>query len=345
MLPNWISKQEVQALRLSVQDMENCGNYFQPSGLSNRVAGDTNEFGTSDRLTYTIGTADHDDKPLPDHYEVRHSIDQRLELLCQELQNQLNRSSLELAEQYYSISPASSFLPRHMDERHEDTKGERGWIVETRRSISWLLYLNSDDWNQEDNGGALRLFCRCTPYNVKCGSHEGDIQVGWLPCSETSSDDSNATVLYDPVFLDSWVKTPSEGTWEARSALYRLQQSSATTSTTSNTYRDYLSDPFGPDSPLWPSEPSLEPHAFAAALGKLLKEISHQKSFRGVEDLKGTHIVDVNPTGGSLVLFDSATLPHEVLATKQGQRVAMAGWFHEQVQDFPDWYGRAVDTV
>jgi hypothetical protein len=343
-LPDWISKDELQALRRGVQALREQGNFFQPSGLSNRVKGDPNEFGTSDRLTYTITT---DDKKLLD-YDARYPIDQRLEGLRQELEKQLNCEHLELAEQYYSISPASSFLPRHMDERHEDTKGEKGWNLETRRSISWLLYLNKDEWNEDENGGELRLFCRSTSTTNKCGANEGDIQVGWLPSSITNtkiSANNDNNDLFDPIFLDSWVQTREENVWGARSALYRIQQSSTatTSSSSSSTIRDYLSDPFGPNSPSWPSHLSLEPHEFAAALRKQFAEESHQESFRGVEELEGgAHVVDVNPTGGSLVLFDSATVPHEVLKTKQGERLAMAGWFHEPIQDFPDWYGHMV---
>ena len=38
---------------------------------------------------------------------------------------------------------------------------------------------------------------------------------------------------------------------------------------------------------------------------------------------------DVLPRGGTLVLFDSVTLPHEVLATVGRERFAASGWFHE----------------
>mmetsp|Transcript_29737 Transcript_29737/g.58921 ORF Transcript_29737/g.58921 Transcript_29737/m.58921 type:complete len:101 (-) Transcript_29737:51-353(-) len=41
---------------------------------------------------------------------------------------------------------------------------------------------------------------------------------------------------------------------------------------------------------------------------------------------------DVNPCGGTLVLFNSVTLPHEVLATKTRERWACSGWFHEDQQ-------------
>ena len=47
----------------------------------------------------------------------------------------------------------------------------------------------------------------------------------------------------------------------------------------------------------------------------------------------GTAARDISPLRGSLVLFDSTSLPHEVLPTVSGTRVALAGWFHERVSD------------
>ena len=41
---------------------------------------------------------------------------------------------------------------------------------------------------------------------------------------------------------------------------------------------------------------------------------------------------DVLPTAGTLVLFDSVTLPHEVRPTNHRERFAASGWFHEAHQ-------------
>ena len=45
----------------------------------------------------------------------------------------------------------------------------------------------------------------------------------------------------------------------------------------------------------------------------------------------GERVLDVSPEGGSLVLFDSVSVPHEVLATRGRVRIAASGWFHETV--------------
>lgn len=43
---------------------------------------------------------------------------------------------------------------------------------------------------------------------------------------------------------------------------------------------------------------------------------------------------DVDPLGGTLVLFDSVSLPHEVLATRNNrERWACSGWYHEDQQE------------
>ena len=42
---------------------------------------------------------------------------------------------------------------------------------------------------------------------------------------------------------------------------------------------------------------------------------------------------DVDPLGGTLVLFDSVSLPHEVLATQNRERWACSGWYHEDQQE------------
>lgn len=40
----------------------------------------------------------------------------------------------------------------------------------------------------------------------------------------------------------------------------------------------------------------------------------------------------MHTTGGTLVLFDSVCVPHEVLATRGRERYACSGWFHERLE-------------
>jgi len=370
-------QQQIKNTKTEQTNTKNLG--FQPSGLSNRVAGDRNEFGCSDRLTCTI---------TPDLFEgnatlssIRFVVEEKLQDLRLELQNSLSKPQLELAEMYYSLSPKGSHLPRHQDERHEETKGDKGWINETRRSISWLIYLNENGWGRSTTtkkggnqiaeqaagcGGELRAHVRkcSSEQGVQCGSHDGNIQVGWLRVESSSTsggvdDSTKEDCEYEPVFLDCWVKVPASISnekeeagfdenllqWEAMSALYRIrttnlsQQGNDQEDVYQQQRRDYVSSPFGPSSPSWPSDSNLEPTDFAEALAQQLSQENHRRRFVGVEDIRDCPIVDVVPTGGTLVMFDSATVPHEVLEVEKGDRMAIAGWYHEEQQDFPDWYG------
>mmetsp|Transcript_17514 Transcript_17514/g.37891 ORF Transcript_17514/g.37891 Transcript_17514/m.37891 type:complete len:551 (+) Transcript_17514:104-1756(+) len=455
---NFLAPDEITAIRndihrLRQQQSVDSNQFFKPSGLSNRVKGDDNTFGSSDRLTCTL----HGDNTIVStvlgckmenlKHELEASLsanghrDQEGETIIgkdKDGENNMSQQSpqleLELEEMYYSISPKGSSLPRHNDERHEDTKGEKGWITDTRRSISWLIYLNEDDWGSgsedygeggnknEDTrsgkGGELRAYCRkCrSDANVQCGSHEGNIQVGWLREAKVeqlrprqwekehqrdTNNPAHPSLLnnedqfeFEPIFLDSWVKMPATDIaidadadevndtedslqWQAMSALYRIKRNNthslggslpaAATGERGEEEREYLSKPFGPNSPSWPSETNLEPADFAQALAAQLFSSfeynetnlldyhdghdqskngeSLQSRFVGTEDIHILNqpsmmtVVDVIPAGGTLVLFDSVAVPHEVLGVKGGERLAIAGWFHERQQDFPDWYG------
>lgn len=484
---NFLTPDEITVLRHDIarlRQQQHNQSSFKPSGLSNRVKGDDNIFGSSDRLTCTL----HGDNT---HTIVSNVLGSKFDNLKYDLETSLSTAlvsdngrrdqqettisakdkdgdnsnsmplsqsphplELELEEMYYSISPAGSSLPRHNDERHEDTKGDKGWSTDTRRSISWLLYLNENDWGSggdsggneigdddttySGKGGELRAYCRqcSSDLNVQCGSHDGNIQVGWLrettleqarrmqqhrqkqegqssfqSTENCANADSNSPSLlndvdgfeFEPIFLDSWVKIPVATDtardadeihdtddaylqWQAMSALYRIKRNNTllVKSTEERVAgdvnvegREYLSKPFGPNSPSWPSQINLEPADFAQALAAQLFSISEyynnetssihdndhhddknhqakctngkeslQSRFVGTEDIHILNqqpsmmsVVDVVPTGGTLVLFDSVAVPHEVLEVKGGERLAIAGWFHERQQDFPDWYG------
>ena len=45
----------------------------------------------------------------------------------------------------------------------------------------------------------------------------------------------------------------------------------------------------------------------------------------------GERVRDIVPRGGTLVLFDSVSIPHEVLPTRGRERFACSGWFHERI--------------
>ena len=210
---------------------------------------------------------------------------------------------LSADEQYYSVHGPGAYLGLHMDERHEAFKAE-GFAETSRRSVSWLVYLN-----EEPVGGELRAYCRESA--SACGSDEGNLQVGWLGA--------------EPVFLDSYVRGADD------EALYGLYTRG----------RRYVSEPFGADSSSWRAargdREDLDADAFHRALGRMV-DAELRSAYASVEDRDGSRIVDVAPTLGTLVLFDSAASVHEVLPTLEGRRVTVAGWFHEACREAPDWY-------
>mmetsp|Transcript_27886 Transcript_27886/g.43084 ORF Transcript_27886/g.43084 Transcript_27886/m.43084 type:complete len:443 (+) Transcript_27886:84-1412(+) len=373
---DFLTPSELQALRDDIAQLRRADK-FQPSGLSNRVKGDPNLFGISDRWTCTITTDLWEGNRQ--YSSMRLLLEEKLEDLKSNLELLLSPPKhngtleLHLAEMYYSISPKGSCLPRHQDERHEETKGDKGWINDTRRSISWILYLN-DNWASHDDdssalmagsGGELRAFCRNGGW---CGSSDGNLQVGWLRKDINATNQHVLDFEFDPIFLDSWVKVETcvggkyheesdengATKWRPMSALYRIKNKKGNRSTEmrrngragyefhrQDPQREYLSQPFGPDSPTWPSQLNLEPLEFAKALALQLSNKEFRDNFIGTEDISapGIDIIDVSPYAGTLVLFDSVVVPHEVLEVKGGQRLAVAGWFHEDQQAFPDWYG------
>jgi hypothetical protein len=77
----------------------------------------------------------------------------------------------------------------------------------------------------------------------------------------------------------------------------------------------------------------------------------HAQQFSPLEDRfawdngqvpRGSETVDIVPLRGSLVVFDSVQLPHQVEMIQSGTRLALAGWFHEKTQEFPEGFAGAI---
>ncbi|KAG8463609.1 hypothetical protein KFE25_003882 [Diacronema lutheri] len=319
--PGWLPSRLASELRDDARALHARG-LFRTSGLrDNTVAvGGPQVYDSRDRLVCNAAP------DLPGNRAARDDFERRIDGLRQELCASLGLRSLRCAEQYYSIHGAGSRLDRHLDERHEDTKGERGWTAATRRSISWLLYLCEPGWGEPGGpgaGGELRAFCRSTAPGARCGAHDGDVQLGWL---EGGRHDG----AFEPVFLDSWVRAPDGGT--PLSVLYRVARGE----------REALTPPFSAESGTWPLPtdgsgygPMELESAFRAQLPERLRG-----RFRMTDTVdERCAVMSVAPLAGTLVLFDSAAVPHEVAPVLAGERVALAGWLHEPQQPFPDWFG------
>ena len=226
-----------------------------------------------------------------------------------------SRASLAHEITYNWYAP-NARLGRHLDEHHEETKGPRGWTVPHRRSVTWLVYLN-DGWAAAE-GGELRTFPRAEPATAGVGAHDGNLQIGWL---------GEAAEM--PVFLDA--ARP-----DAKVAMYVLGEGKA---------RQYVSRDF-----MVPPKP-IDFGAFLVSrdLAPFFEQISTERldprfATASTAPLpaafgapsKGEAVLEVLPRAGTLVLFDSVSLPHQVQpVTGKRNRVAATGWFHED-SVFPD---------
>ena len=198
----------------------------------------------------------------------------------------MGRAGAVADERSYNWYEPGASLRRHGDEFHEETKGPRGWLLPTRRSLTWLLYLNRD-W-RADEGGALRAYERARPCDHAVGAtDDGDVQVGWV------GEDREV-----PVFLGE--------------------------------------DPHG-ERVLYDATGRVRGGCAAGVAAPPLASISDPgvRLIRGSLDRgeappAGEAIRDIRPVAGTLLLFDSVAVPHEVLAvTAERPRVACTGWFHE----------------
>jgi hypothetical protein len=132
-------------------------------------------------------------------------------------------------ECYYSVAKQGSVLARHMDERHEECKGAKGWLLPSRRSLSWLIYLTDENWQLQENGGGLRTFPQKLVQKHVSSTHDGNLQVGWLVPSRSKTDDNDDTVSV-PVYLDSWFQ-PQKRETEPHCILYTVAPPSRDTTT------------------------------------------------------------------------------------------------------------------
>jgi Rps23 Pro-64 3,4-dihydroxylase Tpa1-like proline 4-hydroxylase len=354
----WIDVDMILELLKQFDQLDSEGK-FVPSGLSNSAAEAGQGFNEKeDRLVCPIDLYDGVAMRQQSH-EVMITLSQKIDNLRHELATILNRPSVNdytlHHESYLSMSRQGSYLKRHMDERHEGLKRRKAWLLPSRRSVSWLLYLN-DEGESWDKGGELRFFPPSELIDGTridlvgpgfAGSHDGNLQVGWL---------RRPSGLYC-VYMDAWVRQSTES-FIPRTALYIAvpstseHQSSSSSSSSllpsslsvlSPDGREYITLAFDTDSTPGDTIDMLRHNQNLF----LNKDHDDATNFALIEDHelwqtgalpKGSGILDIIPKSGTLVLFDSVTVPHEVMTVREGgERKAVAGWFHENTQGFPDW--------
>ena len=329
---NFFSPQQVDDMLAEIHELKRQG-AFSPSGLSN-TAKDAQQFGEQDRSVCVVPWWSDILLQINNDNDTVSPVARQLQQLRLQLAQVIDRPTMSdptLAHEcYYSWSGKGSFLPRHMDERHEELKGPKGWLLPSRRSLSWLVYLSDEHWTLAQNGGALRSFPQEKPPKQP-PQHNGNLQVGWLLCRPQQK----------AVYLNSWFRLA--GSSEPHCALYVVEEG--------NNIR-YLTRP-------WLTE-SLQGTSVAEFLGRkrdqdsssgllptttsLFRKQKDAQNFALLENRsawdqgqlpEGSFIEDICPERGLLVVFDSVMLPHQVESIKEGKRIALAGWFHEETQEFP----------
>jgi len=267
--------------------------------------------------------------PTVGNFAVRQQFKARMAEVKATLANQLqDRPSLanDIRQtheiQYLHYRPGAQVF-RHVDEKHVELKRPNGSRLpkrpdSTRRSVTWLVYLN-DDWDAKSDGGQLRLHERAQP-STHVGSLGPHLQVGWLRATETDGE--------QPVFLDPFRAGPEDESF----MLY--------TCDADGNKRDLSREPF--------ANAALRKIGGDAVASKLMVDNpADARRFHLIDAPKtmaskilpspgsagedgGERVRDIVPQAGTLVLFDSVSLPHEVLATTR-KRYGLQGWFHEKL--------------
>ena len=253
-------------------------------------------------------------------------IKSKLDMLQHDLALIMERPTLSNSQElYYSIGNPGSSLRRHMDERHPELS-KRGYSnAETRRSLSFLVYLSDNDWNIERNGGQLRAFPQ---KGIRLGSNEytggeyrqsGCLQVGWL---RTNAPDLSATTssyesssYIQPLYLDAWVHGSLENT-PVVSKLFVMEKSR-----NGNYERRVVSESMEVrNSETGEFEKDFTKFLLSDVLksGGVVSLLEDAEAWtRAPEELpRNSERRDINAKGGRLVIFDSVILPHEVCKVK-----------------------------
>jgi|MDTA01.2.fsa_nt_gb hypothetical protein len=365
-LKNWMSPEEARALRADAAACYAAG-HFQLDALAAKKLKATGSLEASDerRVMPSFFASKGTDGPFVDasvgDVAARQRFKARVATLKTALGNDLSgRPSLlaegaQTHEMAYTRYGVGARLGRHTDEHHGALKNARPVasgdenlqrlqaklvpqsgaapsVVRsatlTRRSVTWLVYLN-DEYDAARDGGQLRAHERAAPSVTPVGARGGDLQVGWLKATDTDGE--------TPVFLDASYASSEGGDGGDRCMLYACGDG--------NRRRNLAAKPFAASPNLFLAGSG---DAVARRLPGLVDRGADRERFHLVDAARsgatvaaeraagergadgGERVRTIAPESGTLVLFDSVAVPHEVLATRS-ERYAVNGWFHEVV--------------
>ena len=318
-IPNFLSLEECAELR---QDVKQCyeGGYFKNFILSTNPKKADKQ--ANDRwIMPSFYKSSRTDGPFVDpnvgNFALRQKFKARMAQVKAYLaQNLEDRPTLandlpQTHEMEFLRYGIGARLQRHTDEHHVEIQRPNGSRLKkkpnaTRRSVTFIVYLD-DEWKADD-GGELRLHERANPSIVRVGSRGQDLQVGWLKATATQGE--------QPVFLDPL----RSGGENENCVLYTFDEN--------GTKRDLSSKPFanialylgGGDTIarklMVEDKRDAQRFHLIDAPKSLVATLSNPPSKPAGED-GGEMIRDIAPKAGTLVLFDSVSVPHEVIATNK----------------------------
>jgi Rps23 Pro-64 3,4-dihydroxylase Tpa1-like proline 4-hydroxylase len=344
----WLPPKLISALRADAEALFAQG-LFAPDGLTNTAVERSRQgFSKRDRQTF------RGDGWMSDagNRAARLEFSDRMYDLRKQLASGLGRPSLAVEgdrkhETTYNWYEIGAKLGRHLDEHHEETKGTKGWLRPTRRSVTWLVYLN-DEW-KENEGGALRTFPRAELSAEPVGADKGNLQVGWLDGTRPvfleyfdSGRELGLSRLYCRAVKGSGGGGGGGGGVLGRGVLGSGVLGSGLLGGGGLLGSGLLGDGRRETLSTADFEVPRQPVDFSRFLrpeyAAGFEQISTTRldprfatgAPAGFAEFPELHHVDVVPAAGTLVLFDSVSLPHLVReVTGARPRVAATGWFHE----------------
>lgn len=329
-IPNWLSAEECRAV---CEDVRHC---FQGGQFTNFILSrnpNKADKAANDRWIMPSFASTKANGPFADatvgNYQLRQSLRYKMAQVKATLAKGLtDRPTLandvaQTHEMEYLRYGVGAQLGRHVDEHHLELKRPNGSKLPlkpnaSRRSITWLIYLN-DGW-QESDGGQLRLHERASDSVSYVGARKNDLQVGWLR-------QMNANQREQPVFLDPNRDGPENETC----MLYTIDANGLQRDLSSKPFANlalYLGGGDNMARKLMVKDPADAQRFHLIDAPKSL--VSGLTNPNPTGEDGGERIRDILPQAGTLVMFDSVSLPHEVLITNQ-ERFGIQGWFHEKI--------------
>jgi len=341
-VPGWLPLRDCEELR---SDVRRCyeGGHFKNFILSrnpNKADAAANDRWIMNSHSRATGRDGPFADPAVGDFDVRQRFKARMAevkgYLSTELSERQTLASNNAAthEMEYLRYGEGALLARHTDEHHVEIQRVGGASLPkrpgaTRRSVTWMVYLN-DDWDGDVDGGHLRLHERSHPSSNRVGSRGQDLQVGWLRSMPSKGGED------EPVFLDPLVADSHGGTKGESCILYVMEDGAGGTTRR----RDLSSKPF--------ANVALHLGGGDGVARKIMVErLEDAVRFHLIDAPKsavtsllpppgdagldgGERVRDIVPKAGTLVMFDSVSLPHEVMLTNK-ERYGIQGWFHEDL--------------